>query len=93
MKTFLPLVFLFCISTAFAQRAVVSADKMNVLYAGIENPVSIAAENHSCKDLVVEISHGTISKYEYDGPCGYAVKVNTPGRAIITVKNKKGKIF
>ncbi len=87
------LILLFLYShIAFSQGVVVAADKMNVLYIGLENPMSIAAENYSCKDLVVEISQGTITRDE-DNSCSYAVKVTTPGRAIITVKNKRGKIL
>jgi hypothetical protein len=71
---------------------VVAADKMNVLYIGIENPMSIAAENYSCKDLVVEISQGTITKDE-DYSCRHIAKVTTPGKATIIIKNKNGKIL
>jgi hypothetical protein len=40
---------------------VVSADKMNILYVGIENPVSIAASGISSDKLKVTVSNGTIS--------------------------------
>ena len=40
---------------------VVSADKMNILYVGIENPVSIAASGISSDKLKVITSNGTIS--------------------------------
>jgi antitoxin component YwqK of YwqJK toxin-antitoxin module len=77
---------------AFSQGVVVAADKMNVLYIGIENPMSIAAENYSCKDLVVEISQGTITKDE-DYSCRHIAKVTTPGKATIIIKNKNGKLL
>jgi hypothetical protein len=40
---------------------VVSADKMNILYVGIENPISIAASGISSDKLNVIINNGTIS--------------------------------
>jgi hypothetical protein len=92
MRTCLLLVFLFFFSTAYSQHAVVAANKMNVLYIGVDNPISIAANNYSCKDLVVEISHGTITQNE-DNSCRYTAKVTTPGRVSVNVKNKKGKLL
>lgn len=92
MKPILLILLLLCSHITFSQGVVVSADKMNVFHAGIDNPVSIAVENNSCKDLIVEISEGIIIKDE-DNACQYIAKVTNPGRAIITVKNKKGKIL
>lgn len=40
---------------------VVSADKMNVLYIGIDNPVSIAVQGITGDKLKVSISNGTIT--------------------------------
>lgn len=40
---------------------VVSADKMNILYIGIDNPVSVAASGISSDKLKVTISNGNIS--------------------------------
>jgi hypothetical protein len=39
---------------------VVSADKMNILYIGIDNPVSIAASGIPSDKLKVSSSNGTI---------------------------------
>src|SRR5690606_13825332 len=75
-----------------SQGVAVAADKMNVLYVGLENPITIAAEKYSCKDLVVEISQGTITKNK-DNSCRYTANFKTPGKTIITVKNNKGKIL
>jgi gliding motility-associated protein GldM len=40
---------------------VVSADKMNILYIGIDNPVSVAAPGIASDKLKVSISNGTIT--------------------------------
>ena len=54
-----------------APSAVVSPDKMNVLYVGIPNPISVSSPGIANKDLKVNISSGTIpstdlSKGEYE---------------------------
>jgi antitoxin component YwqK of YwqJK toxin-antitoxin module len=92
MRNIFFVVFLLFVSNAFSQQAVVSADKMNVLYIGIDNPISIAVENYSCKDLKVENSQGYIIRSE-SNPCSYNVKVTKPGKTFITVKDKKGKVI
>lgn len=68
--------------------AVVSPDKMNVLYIGVPNPISVSAPGIPKEDLKVSITGGTIS-----GSNGkYSVNVNTRGEANIivsaTVNNK-----
>lgn len=61
--------------------AVVSADKMNVLYIGVDNPVSVSAPGTSEDKIKVSMTGGNIS-----GSRGkYSVNVNTPGTAKITV--------
>ena len=54
-----------------APSAVVSPDKMNVLYVGIPNPISVSSPGIANKDLQVNISNGVInstdlSKGEYE---------------------------
>jgi len=66
--------------------AVVSPDKMNVLYVGVDNPVSISAPGVVPENLVPSISGGgTIS-----GSKGkYIVRVNSPGMNVnIDVRGK-----
>lgn len=61
--------------------AVVSPDKMNVLYIGVDNPVSVSAPGTSADKIRVNMSGGSIA-----GSNGkYTVKVSTPGTAKITV--------
>lgn len=70
--------------------AVVSPDKMNVLYIGVPNPVSISAPGVAMKDLRVSMSGGTIT-----GSNGhYEARVTTIGTATVNVAGEltKGKI-
>lgn len=62
----------------------VSADKMNVFYIGVDNPVSIAAAGVSSNDLRVSASGGGIS-LRSTGTGKYNATVSTPGEAKITV--------
>ncbi|MGG9962618.1 GldM family protein [Ferruginibacter sp. SUN106] len=82
MKTaFLLLFFQFVFYTAFTQQVAIGADKNNVFYAGIDNPLTITAENCPCKSLVVKVDNGKIN----GSGCKLAYNGNTPGIATITV--------
>ena len=61
--------------------ATVSADKMNVFYIGLENPVSVSAPGFPKDKIRVSISSGSIT------PAGgaYVVKVTQKGIAKVTV--------
>lgn len=56
---------------ASSQNISISADKNNVLYVGIDNPISIAVENYPFDQIIVKASHGSIEgsggKYLYRG--------------------------
>ncbi|MES2702206.1 MAG: gliding motility protein GldM [Bacteroidota bacterium] len=67
--------------------AVVSPDKMNVFYIGVDNPVSVSAPGIAKEKIRVSISSGSIS-----GAAGhYNVKVSTPGaKAIVSVSGDFG---
>jgi hypothetical protein len=73
--------------TAFSQeegQAVVSADKMNVLFRGIDNPVSIAVPGISVDRIRVSITNGTIT-----GNNGkYTVRVNQGPETSIDVSTE-----
>ncbi|MCM1531280.1 MAG: gliding motility protein GldM [Bacteroides sp.] len=56
--------------------ATVSADKMNVFYVGVDNPVSAIAGGITDENTQVEITNGTISKVK---PGEYVVRVSKPG--------------
>lgn len=61
----------------------VSADKMNVFYIGVDNPVTIAAAGVKTADMRASISTGTMS----GSGSSRVVKVTNPGTATITVKD------
>lgn len=60
----------------------ISADKMNVLYIGLANPISISAAGVPAESVNASISVGNIRK---QGAGNYIVTVTNPGRAIINV--------
>ncbi len=71
--------------------AVVSPDKMNVLYIGVPNPVSVSAPGVAKTDLKVSMTNGSLS-----GSNGnYIATVTTQGTATVTVSGEitKGKIM
>ncbi len=60
----------------------VSAEKMNVFYVGVDNPIAVSAAGVSSNDLRVSMTGGDISKVNDNN---YNVRVSKPGEAIITV--------
>jgi hypothetical protein len=47
------LITLICCNILLAQHVTVANTKMNILYVGIDNPISITVENYDCDDLVI----------------------------------------
>jgi len=69
--------------------AVVSPDKMNVMYIGVPNPVSVSAPGANLKDLVLSMKGGTIT----GGDGHYTATVTSIGAASVTVSQSvKGKV-
>ncbi|MDF1547937.1 MAG: GldM family protein [Bacteroidales bacterium] len=69
--------------------AAISPTKMNVLYIGVDNPVSIAVTGAQKDKIKASISNGTIS-----GENGqYIVRVKQLGKAIITVSVDNKVVF
>src|SRR6202012_657326 len=66
--------------------AVVSPDKMLVLYIGVDNPVSVSAPGIPKDRIKVSINSGNISGS--DGH--FTAKVTTPGTATVTVSGTIG---
>ena len=89
-KAFLIFISFFFISIfSFGQIVAVSADRNNILYLDMDNPITIAAENSTSQSLVVNIDNGEIS-----GQNGlYNCRPKSIGPAIITVSIKQdGKL-
>ena len=62
----------------------VSADKMNVMYVGVDNPISVVAAGISSNALRVSASGGGI-QLSPSGTGKYIARVSKPGKATITV--------
>ena len=69
--------------------AVVSPDKMNVLYIGVPNPISVSAPGVPTETMKVSISNGSVS-----GANGhYTANVTSAGTAKVTVYGDKGMVL
>lgn len=84
-KLLFPFFFLFFCKNANAQVAI-SLDKQNVLYIGVDNPLTIAAFDTPDEGLDVSGKGVAITK---NGNGHYTARVSSPGEAIIFVKNNK----
>ncbi len=73
----------------------VAADKMNVFYIGVDNPVTVAAAGIPTSAVKSSISGGGGSMSSVSGSkANYIVKVKTPGKANISVTdNRSGKKY
>ena len=71
--------------------ASIALDKMNVLYIGVDNPISVAASGGGDDKIQVSMSGGggTISKI---GAGKYNVKVTTPTEDAVITVNVDGKV-
>lgn len=67
--------------------AVVAASRLNILYRGVDNPVSIAVPKWPCAALYVSITDGTIKG---DG-CAYTVRAGGQPQTWIVVKGIEGQ--
>ena len=74
--------------------AIVSADKMNVFYIGLDNPITAGITGIPASQITANIvgCDATITPTE---PGKYVVRAKSPGKATITLsgKNKKGKLI
>ena len=80
--------------TALKPLAVISATKMNVVYIGLENPISVSVPGYSANQVQVSASAGgTLSKDAQAGT--YLLKVNGTQKEIeitASVKDPKGSV-
>ena len=76
--------FLNFYSVAFSQKLAVSCDKNNVLYIGVDNPITVAAANLSSDQIIVKAENGNI-----EGSDGrYFFRGTEPGSTYIIVYKK-----
>jgi TonB-dependent SusC/RagA subfamily outer membrane receptor len=66
--------------------AAIALDKMNVLYIGVDNPITAAAPGVAPEDLVLTVTQGNASITGKNGK--YNVRVTTPGQITIGVMKK-----
>jgi GldM C-terminal domain len=78
-----------CVVVLAKAQNMVVAEKMNVFYIGVENPVLINAGNIPEKELEFSLSQGKIEKITGRAN-SYTIKVSTPGDMTLNV-NHKGK--
>jgi hypothetical protein len=71
-----------------AQGIVVSADKMNVAYVGVDNPMTIVAGQYSCDQLVVSADNGTLKSL---GDCRFDFHPKKTGMVDIVVNARTSK--
>lgn len=68
-----------------------SADKQNILYIGVNNPITIAAAGISTSSVKISMIGGSLQKVS---STGYIAKVTKPGEVKIMIKNtKNGKTY
>lgn len=87
-------VVIFSLSTliGYAQSFLVRADAQNILYAGVQNPLSIVVSGMYCNSLVVKTSGGIISKNESSNSgCRYFIEHAEEGVTTISVFKKENK--
>lgn len=73
--------------TVAGSMAVVSPEKMNVFYIGVDNPVSVSAPGFQPQQITPSISSGTITSRGEAGK--YTVRVSEAGDVKITLTGKK----
>ncbi len=75
---------------ALAPLAVISATKMNVVYIGLDNPISISVPGVSAREVDVTCSAGgKLSRDKQDGT--YLLRVDGSQREVTITANVKGK--
>ena len=91
MKTTLAFIFLSLFYFSIkAQTVVVEADKMNVFYLGVDNPIAIAIEGVADEKLKVTIDNGEIIKKERGH---YMARLEKTGTANIIVEWDNQKVL
>lgn len=68
----------------------IANEKMNIIYRGLPNPISISVPEYSCKALIVEVDHGTLTQSD-DRACHYLYDADTAQLVNFHVYVKKGK--
>lgn len=83
------LLLLFICNNSFSQNVVVSATKMNVLYADVDNPFSFAVNNSDCTNFQLSSNNGII---KCNDSCHCTINPIEIKPTIIYIKDKDGKL-
>lgn len=59
----------------YSQTVAVELEKMNVLYIGVDNPVTIAVENYPCDKTVLQAERGVVK--QNSEKCRYTYRIDT----------------
>jgi hypothetical protein len=81
---------LFAYSNCLSQNVVVSAAKVNVLYADVDNPFEYAVNDMNCKNYQLTSNNGAI---KCNDSCHCSINPINVGTTIIYIKDKKGKLI
>lgn len=83
-------ILFFCLTSAAGQKFSVALDRNNILYQGIDNPLTIAVENYPCNSIVVKTDNGKV----LGKACSYYFHTDTGWKAnIILYKKVKGHLI
>lgn len=55
---------MYCFYYSFGQKIAVAAERLNILYVGVDNPLAIAAENTPFDSLLVKATRGDVVKID-----------------------------
>jgi len=86
MKIFISFLLVLCSFVANGQKVAISAHRMNVIYVGIPNYMTIVAEKYPCETISVSTDNGKIEKQDR---CTYIYYPENIGNGTIEVYNKK----
>lgn len=81
---------------SYAQKAVVSADKMNVVYIGVDNPISFAVPGYEANQISITVDEGVIVKEKngkYIYRCTHVPQKGGVSFFVSGTKNKKTKVL
>jgi GldM C-terminal domain len=87
------IILIYCLlilaGAGLAQHISIASERLNELYIGVDNPLSIVAENYPCSSIIVKTDNGKIS----GNSCQYIYRGGTGGRAdIILYIKQKGRL-
>ena len=68
--------------------AVAELTKMNVVYAGIDNPISVSVPGVASRDVTPVVSSGSATITKTDGDGNYIIKATKIGKMTLTVNAK-----